>query len=442
MATYTMYWPEWMCEAARGQGLDGQPVHLLWGGHNADSDFGRFKVGPGDTVVPVTSRDGVLYALASVHVTEKTNADAWLERHPGDARLRLHGCGGQVLAGTPGAPLRFDRALTPAQLEAWRYDAAKVPRALKHLTDGRLTRPLSVQGVYRVTTETAAVLDGVLGRPPPPAPAPNEATALAQRLRESPDDEGLARVLADAWQHVGDARGELLALELALRTETSAARAGEWEQRLAAAARKVKGVKQQPGGFPHRAQWGGRDFVELRAVRLPLADGSAAGALSLAQGVVDVEGFDALGMTSARAPAALEAALAACGASARGQVGFSRAWVRPAGEPFTVAQADACLAAAADTRLALWATGVVRLPGTRASVPLQSTALWLGAPPRSEVRLFPLQRLGELTLRVPLGSALGDGAATALEDALRRRGASVNRRVLRRTARGDVAVGA
>ena len=28
---------------------------LLWGGHNQDSRFSRFKVGPGDVVVPITA---------------------------------------------------------------------------------------------------------------------------------------------------------------------------------------------------------------------------------------------------------------------------------------------------------------------------------------------------------------------------------------------------
>lgn len=441
MATYTMYWPEWMCEAARGQGLDGQPVHLLWGGHNADSDFGRFKVGPGDTVVAVTSRDGVLYALASVHVTEKTSADAWLAKHPGDARLRVHGCGGQVLAGTPGAPLRFDRALTGRQLEAFRYDAAKAPRALKHVKDGRLTRPLSVQGVYRVTADTAAMLDGVLGRTPPPAPAPNEATALAQRLRESPDDEGLARVLADAWQHVGDARGELLALELALRTEASAARAVELEQRLAAAARKVKGVKQQPGGFPYRAQWGGRELLELRAQALPLGSASTADALALARGLLDVEGFLAIGIQAGRPAAALEAAALQCGAHVSGLAAFSRAWVRDDG-PFTAAQAEACVAAGQGQALALLAQGRLVLPGTRSPVPLQSAAVWLGTPPASQLLVRPHEKTCDVTLRVPLGTALGDTAAQTLEAGFRQRGLTVTRRHLRRTSRGDVAVGA
>lgn len=80
MATYTYYWPEWACLDARAVGLEGKPVPLFFGGHNADSDFSRFKIGPGDTAVAITVVDGELFLLASLVVREKATADDWLAR--------------------------------------------------------------------------------------------------------------------------------------------------------------------------------------------------------------------------------------------------------------------------------------------------------------------------------------------------------------------------
>jgi hypothetical protein len=158
MALFTMYWPDWMCAAAREHGLEGQPLTIVWGGHNHDTSFARFKVGVGDTLVPVTCVSGVVYVLASLVVLAKSNAALWLPAHPEHAHTRLPGCGNEVLVGTPQASLRFDRPLSPAQLMAWRYATSTGERPLKFLRQGRLTRTMSMQGVYRVTEATRAVL--------------------------------------------------------------------------------------------------------------------------------------------------------------------------------------------------------------------------------------------------------------------------------------------
>ncbi|MEW5740536.1 MAG: hypothetical protein AB1938_16530 [Myxococcota bacterium] len=435
MATYTMYWPDWMCAAAREQGLDGQPLRLLWGGHNADSSFSRFKVGPGDTVVPVTSRDGVLYALAALDVTEKTDADAWLATHPGDAKLRMHGCGKQLLVGTPRAPLRFDRPFTPAQLETWRYDSGKTGRGLKHLDEkGRLTRILALQGVYRVSPKTAEMIAGVLAAASPPPPSPTEASALLARMREAPEDEATAHVLADAWQQQGEPRGELLALELALRTERDARKAADLDQRLAGLARKVKGLKTLPGGFPFRGAWGYRDHVELRVTDVALKSLAPRDALELAQGFLLVDDFSLVGLRASEAPPALEAVLQRLGAERSSHRFLTRAWGLKGG--FTVERVEACLAA--QPNLALVAQGPLRLPGEPWPVPLQAPALWAGPALESEVVVHVEQRRAELTLRAPSGSALADVALKTLEDGFARAGLPVHRRTLRRGRHGDM----
>lgn len=274
MALYTMYWPDWMCDRAREHGLEGQRLRVLWGGHNQDTRFSRFKVGPGDRVVPVTAIDGVLHALALIEVAQKTTADAWLPTHPDDAKTRLHGCGSELLVARAdaGLPLAFTRRFSAAQLERFRYDGSSGPRALKFLDGGKLKKSMSVQGVYRVTAETERLIEQVLAAPVLEPPK-TTAAALEAGLRERPDDEGAARVLADAWQEQGDVRGEVMALELALAREADGVEAAKLDARHAALMRAQAGLKKRPGGFPLRAFQGARSFTELSTYGLSLRDG-------------------------------------------------------------------------------------------------------------------------------------------------------------------------
>jgi hypothetical protein len=438
VATYTAYWPEWVCATAIQQGLEGKPLSLLWGGHNADSSFSHSKVGPGDTVVPITCRDGVLHALASLDVLEKTTGDRWLTEHPEDAKLRMHNCGNEVLAGKPRAPLRFDRALTADQLTRWRYDSAKAPRALKYVEKGRLMRTVSAQGVYRVTAETAQLLEQVLSakRAEPPK---TDASLLEDKLRDQPEDETLARVLADAWQSAGDPRGEVLSLELALRAERDVQRAAQLDAALTAIANRVAGLKKRPGGFPFRSVWGARELIELHATPdlkpVPLEI-----AMSFVRGFIAADGFTEIGTRSQMLDTELAKVVAKLGGRrSRESNNFTQAWSRE--EPFTIDEVKQCLAAALRHRLEAAAGGPVVQPGTQIALPLQARGLWLGSPLRSEVRVsFSGSSLVEASLRLqyPAGIALCEQAAREIEEGLEAKGVTLRRHRLRRTVRGLV----
>lgn len=267
MATYTYYWPEWACLDARAVGLEGKPVPLFFGGHNADSDFSRFKIGPGDTAVAITVVDGELFLLASLVVREKATADHWLARHPEHAPFRSSRGGGQVLAGDPVAPLSFARRVPPRTLVDWRYDSGKEGRPLKHLEAGKLKRQGSLQGVYRVTAATAGAIARLLSEEPPAVPSVDaRIDGLIERLRRSPSDDASAAVLADLWQEQGDPRGQLVALDLAIVRALE----GNDEATLRGAAaahlelvrrRGMKAALAAPGGFPFRAVYTSRDHV-------------------------------------------------------------------------------------------------------------------------------------------------------------------------------------
>ncbi len=272
MATYTYYWPQSACADARAAGLEGEALPVFFGGYNADSDFQRFKVGAGDTVIAISVDRGVLYLLASLRVEAKGLSGPWLADHPEHRRYGAARGGGQVLAGEPLAPLDFGRAVSPDLLARFRYDAGKTGRPIKYVEDGLIKRSASLQGVYRLTSETALSLAPLLERPPTTtkAKSPN-VEALVARLHADPDDEATASVLADAWSAAGDVRGELLALEIALHRAGPAERAAIAQSISALASkRRCRPAHKQPGGFPFRRVWDRRDhFVWMVGAREP-----------------------------------------------------------------------------------------------------------------------------------------------------------------------------
>lgn len=440
MATYTMFWPQWMCDRAREQGLEGKPLRLLWGGHNQDTRFSRFKVGPGDTVVPIASVDGVLHALASLHVVEKTSADAWLAKNPGDERLRLHGCGSELLVGDgEGAPLRFDRAFTGAQLAKWRYDGTDGERPLKFLEKGLLKKTMSLQGVYRVTPATAKLVASVLAVE---AREPEQTTGadLEASLRAAPADEKLARVLADAWLEAGDARGEVLAIELALAHETNDARAAELDARHAALMRKGAGMKKQPGGFPFRAMQGGRPFAELRATKLTLAGKDQEAVLrafaAIAARFLDTGGFSAVELIRPpglrEPPPALSKRFDALGAERTAFV----TWTRK--KPLSV---DETLQATGDDpAFIVTASGPLRAADGGGVLPFQAASQWLGSALINHAVLRLADRTMTMRLSVPLGCPRASARVAELVAAVKALGGSAGVTQLTRTASGDRAL--
>lgn len=435
MALYTMYWPDWMCDRAREQGLEGHLLRLLWGGHNQDTRFSRFKVGPGDRVVPVTAIDGVLHALASVEVVEKTSAERWLPAHPEDAATRLHGCGSELLVARPDAgwPLAFNRPFTSQELEQWRYDGTSGPRPLKFLEHGKLKKSMSVQGVYRVTPSTEALVDAAFARATGPAPK-TTVTSLEAALRQRPDDEAAARVLADAWLEQGDARGEVLALELALANETEPGEVAALDTRHAALLRATVGSKKVPGGFPFRAFQGGRAFTELGAdgltLRADLPEVMTSAFFELAARLLEVEGAHRVEVLRDAGPV-LAKRLEAL--AARPVLGSGASWTRR--RPFSPGEVTLLVDAGAPLRL--WVAGPLRAREGGGRLPFQAPSQWLGSCLTSELELSLADRSMRWWLRVPDGTPLSRHRREELEQLITRLGGRASRRRLRRTAGGD-----
>jgi hypothetical protein len=131
---------------------EGQPLLYAFGRGNAASDFGRFRIAPGDTLVPVHFDRGLVCPIARMRVVYKGTVGGWRETHPDE--LPDEPEGQQLLAGEDGTPMYFGRPLPLEVVRALRYDA-KAPRALKLDENGRLANHLGIEGVFRLCPESA-----------------------------------------------------------------------------------------------------------------------------------------------------------------------------------------------------------------------------------------------------------------------------------------------
>jgi hypothetical protein len=71
-------------------------------------------------------------------------------------------CTTEVVVGEEGTPIRLDVAVPSALLERLRFRSRRTERGLKQIADGRLTNALSLQGIYRLSTTSAAELAALL----------------------------------------------------------------------------------------------------------------------------------------------------------------------------------------------------------------------------------------------------------------------------------------
>ena len=157
-ATYTMLWPKHVV-ARCVDVVDGQPLRHILGRNNAQTNFDRFKIRPEDTIIPLHIDRGFICPIARMEVVFKGTVAAWNAGLPPMAdELPIdcsHPMTAQVLVGEGGTPQHFFRHLPVEMVRLLRYDAAKGPRALVLAEDGRLIRHMGMDGVFRLTPESA-----------------------------------------------------------------------------------------------------------------------------------------------------------------------------------------------------------------------------------------------------------------------------------------------
>ncbi|WP_344358181.1 hypothetical protein [Streptomyces gobitricini] len=165
--SYTTLWTNDLCRELERSGYTGQRLTMLFGGpHQSLPSFQRAGVQPGDRIYPVRvhrTRLHVLGMLEVARIVPYENAGSVL---PDDDYVKLldwrplkAGCVTEVLVGPPGVPLTFDTVVPGDLLERLTFTSRRGERLLRYVEDGRLIRSVSLQGIYRLTADSAEELD-------------------------------------------------------------------------------------------------------------------------------------------------------------------------------------------------------------------------------------------------------------------------------------------
>jgi hypothetical protein len=166
---YSVYWSQ-----DRWRRLAGYvcPLTVLFGGpHTSGPSFRKATVQSGDVLYPIGVRGGVLYVFGRMRVRQITEVDeAELESYfTGDPMSRLFApyCTTELVLGTDGTQIHFDRSVPRDLLRRLTFQAGDDPRPITHVSDdGALMSPVGLQGICRLAEGSARDLETVLLGPP------------------------------------------------------------------------------------------------------------------------------------------------------------------------------------------------------------------------------------------------------------------------------------
>ncbi len=160
--------------------LAGQPVPFLAGGpHLSQPLFSRAGVSEGDTVYPIFVHKGTLHVLAGVVVKCFSELESFISSRKDlfPATLRGHGhldtlertakdrpwikafwwtCVDEVIVPATSTAISVKTSLSAGMLERLTYVSKRGSRQVRGVKDGRITSVLSLQGVYRLSQNSAA----------------------------------------------------------------------------------------------------------------------------------------------------------------------------------------------------------------------------------------------------------------------------------------------
>jgi hypothetical protein len=88
--------------------------------------------------------------------------EQYLELHP-EKRYLAPTCTEEVVIGEAGTPQRLDVAVPSKLLERLRFRSQRRERGLKYIENGCLRNVLSLQGIYRLSEESAREIEALLG---------------------------------------------------------------------------------------------------------------------------------------------------------------------------------------------------------------------------------------------------------------------------------------
>ncbi|WBB91308.1 hypothetical protein [Verrucosispora sp. WMMC514] len=175
---FTTLWTHDVCRELRRHRVGERPSVAFSGVHQSLPSW--TSVGVGDDVFALHVNRCVVYLVSRLRVVDKQRRDCcgaaattWRDpSYPGHhawAMLGANGCGASPVH-VEATPIRFDVAVPGDLLSTltWRNRRGD-QRTLKYVVNGRLERSVSLQGVYRLTDESAAQLGALLDGSPPPS---------------------------------------------------------------------------------------------------------------------------------------------------------------------------------------------------------------------------------------------------------------------------------
>jgi hypothetical protein len=189
-AAFTTLWTSDQCRRLVRAGMVGQRLAMTFGGpHRSAPSLRRAGVRPGDALFPVRVLAGRLYVLGRIRVGGIHSAEEFVSMFPEQfaaiapgepAFIRLErwiaadpilaalcpGEADEVVVADDATPITLDATVAPRQVRDLRWQSGRQPeRPIKHLdADGTITSTISLQGVYRLTTPSTAILGATLAR--------------------------------------------------------------------------------------------------------------------------------------------------------------------------------------------------------------------------------------------------------------------------------------
>lgn len=184
--SFTTLWTNDRCKAFKQYNLEGTTINTLFGGpHTSEPSFRRAGVSAGDFIYPVRVFKGVLYVITRMLVKEIITLEDYIQRFPDvfadsersqwpsvtfenylmlnpEKRYLAPTCTDEVVLGDGSTPLTLDLAVPPELLQRLRFRSQKRERGLKHIRDGRLKSVITLQGIYRMTEQSAVEIDRLL----------------------------------------------------------------------------------------------------------------------------------------------------------------------------------------------------------------------------------------------------------------------------------------
>ncbi len=165
---FTTLWTHDTCRALRKAGRVGErPTVAFSGVHTSLPSWSG--VGVGDEMYALHVNRCVVYVVSRMRVVDKQRSEccgtapaSWQDpSFPGHrdwGMLGADGCGSTAVH-VEATPVRFDLPVPGDVLAGltWR-NRRGVTRGLKHVVDGRLERSVGLQGLYRLTPDSAAEL--------------------------------------------------------------------------------------------------------------------------------------------------------------------------------------------------------------------------------------------------------------------------------------------